>query len=92
MYASIDDRKIMSCIFIDYSKAFDTLDHEILCKKLEYYGIGDDVISWCRSYLSHRKQSVKNGEYKSDLTDITCGVPQGSILGPLFFIIYMLMM
>ena len=78
----------MACVFIDYSKAFDTIDHDILCKKLEYYGFGDDIIAWCRHYLSHRKQLVKNGEHLSNLADISCGVPQGSILGPLFFIIY----
>ena len=88
MYNSIDDRMSMPCVFIDYSKAFDTLDHDIFCKKLKYYGIGENVISWCRFYLTHRKQTVKNGNFESDLADITCGVPQGSILGPLFFIIY----
>ena len=88
MYASIDNRMTMACVFIDYSKAFDTLDHDIFCKKLKYYGIGEKVISWCKFYLTHRKQTVKNGNFKSDLADITCGVPQGSILGPLFFIMY----
>ena len=88
MYVSNDNREIMSCVFIDYSKAFDTIDHNIFCKKLEYYGMGDDIILWCKSYLSHRKQAVKNGDFISDLADISCGVPQGSILGPLFFIIY----
>ena len=84
MYNSIDNRMPMLCVFIDYSKAFDTLDHDIFCKKLKYYGIGEKVISWCKVYLTHRKQIVKNGNFESDLADITCGVPQGSILGPLF--------
>ena len=88
IYSSIDNRSTIMCVFIDYSKAFDTIDYEILCKKLEYYGMGDDIISWCRSYLSNRKQCVKNCEHISDEQDVTCGVPQGSVLGPLFFIIY----
>ena len=88
MYISTDNRETMVCVFIDYSKAFDTIDHEILCKKLVYYGLGNDIIAWCRSYLSHRKQAVMNDNNQSDLLDVSCGVPQGSILGPLFFIIY----
>ena len=79
MYINNDKREIMACVFIDYSKAFDTIDHEILCKKLVYYGLGDDIILWCRNYLSHRKQSVVNGGELSDLSDVSCGVPQGSI-------------
>ena len=88
MYISNDRRETMMCVFIDYSKAFDTIDHEILCKKLMYYGLGTDMITWCKNYLSHRKQAVLNDNEQSDLLEVTYGVPQGSILGPLFFIIY----
>ena len=73
---------------IIYSKAFDTTDHEILCKKLKYYGLNNDVLNWCKDYLAHRKQCVKIENHKSTYQGMKYGVPQGSILGPLFFIIY----
>ena len=88
VYEGIDNRKFVGCIYVDYSKAFDTLDHVILCKKLERYGMCGNVVEWCRSYLQFRKQRVKVNDQISDEADITYGVPQGSILGPLFFLIY----
>ena len=75
-------------IFIDLSKAFDTLDHSILLSKLHYYGITGSALQLLRSYLSNRKQFVRLGDVISLKTDILMGVPQGSILGPLIFIIY----
>ena len=75
-------------IFCDLSKAFDTLDHAVLLDKLEHYGIRGKWLTWIKSYLANRKQYVDlNGE-KSDTNDITVGVPQGSILGPLLFLLY----
>ena len=86
---SFSDGKITLGVFIDLSKAFDTVDHEILLKKLQYYGISDITKKCLKSYLSNRKQCVcfSNAELTS-LRPITCGVPQGSILGPLFFLLY----
>ena len=77
------------CFFLDLSKAFDTLDHNILLKKLQFYGIQGTCLEWFRSYLSNRTQFVEIDGIQSVSQTINTGVPQGSILGPLLFIIYM---
>ena len=79
---------IICGIFIDLRKAFDTVNHNILLTKLEHYGIRDNMLSWFQSYLSNCKQYVSiNGE-QSESLEINCGVPQGSVIGPLPFLIY----
>ena len=75
-------------VFLDLSKAFDTIDHGILLTKLSYYGFRGVSFSWIKSYLSNRKQFTSLNGVTSDLMEVKCGVPQGSILGPLFFLIY----
>ena len=75
-------------IFVDLKKAFDSVNHEILCNKLKMYGIRDSAFKWFHSYLSNRYQYVEIDEYKSNYQVITTGVPQGSILGPILFILY----
>ena len=77
------------CCILDIEKAFDTVDHNILLEKLKQYGIRGNTHSWFESYLSNRKQYVEYSNFKSDTKTRTHGVPQGSILGPLLFIIYM---
>ena len=73
----------------DLKKAFDTVNHKILLKKLYAYGIRGSILKWLDSYLSDRLQYVYYNGSESNSDSITCGVPQGSILGPLLFIIYM---
>ena len=75
-------------VYLDFSKAFDTVQHDILLEKLNHYGIRGIMLNLIKSYLSNRKQLVFNGEIESDLLLISAGVPQGSVLGPLFFLIY----
>ena len=75
-------------MFVDLRKAFDTVDHKILISKLEYYGIKGANLLWCKNYLSSRSQcTLANGDLSSR-AEVTFGVPQGSVLGPLFFILY----
>ena len=75
-------------IFLDFSKAFDTIDHAILLSKLSYYGIRGIALEWFSNYLSNRQQYVCMDGMKSSLKEVPCGVPQGSLLGPLLFSIY----
>jgi hypothetical protein len=84
----MDNKKHSIGVFIDLSKAFDTIDHNVLIQKLARYGIRGIALDWIKSYLSNRTQYVSINCNDSKLLPIKCGVPQGSILGPLLFIIY----
>ena len=84
----IDNGNFVCGIFIDLQKAFDTVDHKIMMQKLWYYGIRGTTYEWLRSFLLYRKQFVSINGYESGYKMIKCGVPQGSTLGPLLFLLY----
>ena len=84
----IENKQTPLSIFLDLTKAFDSIDHEIMLSKLKYYGIKNTELNFFKSYLSNREQYVDLDGTKSNKEIITTGVPQGSILGPLLFIIY----
>ena len=89
IYETFERSKYTIGVFIDLSKAFETVDHNILLKKLEIYGISGTHLQRFRNYLSNRKQYIQfDGWQKTNYKTMKCGVPQGSILGPLLFLLH----
>ena len=85
----LDDDEIVGSLFIDLTKAFDSIDHQLMLLKLQNIGVDGIELAWFRNYLRGRMQCVAIGKARSSLKPISSGVPQGSILGPLLLIIFM---
>ena len=82
------EKKYSACFFLDLRKAFDTIDHKILIQKIQHYGFRGQCCAYLKSYYNSRKQVVYLNGYESDIMNISNGVPQGSILGPLCFLLF----
>ena len=88
IFKGINQRELTTACFIDMAKPFDTVNHDILSRKLDQIGISGNILKWVRNYLNDRRQCTNAKSVTSTSLKITCGIPQGSILGPLFLIVY----
>ena len=88
LVTSLNKQNCVLGLFLDFSKAFDTVNHDILFQKLFHYGIRGPALDWFRSYLEDRFQFTEYNGVQSEKEKIRCGVPQGSVLGPLLFLLY----
>ena len=88
LYSNWNDKNFSGCVFIDFSRAFDSINHNILFQKLEMYGLDPKPIDFFKKYMGNRTQRTKINGHTSEKAQVTCGTAQGSILGPLIFILY----
>lgn len=85
---ALDNKMSVVGVYMDLAKAFDTINHKILIRKMQHYGIHGNVLQWFESYLDNRQQKVKYNDILSASQTVVCGIPQGSILGPILFLLY----
>ena len=88
LYTAMNNNEITIAVYIDAMKAFDTVNHNILLNKLQYFGIKGKWADWFKEYLKERQQCTIANDIISSLKPINCGVPQGSVCGPLLFLLY----
>ena len=88
IYSNINNHQLTYATFIDFRKAFDSINHNILLKKLSKVGFQENTIKWYKNYLTSRTQFVTINNQKSNSLEVTCGVPEGSVLGPMLFLIF----
>lgn len=86
--STLEKKQITDAIILDFFKAFDSVNHRNVVNKLRGYGVNNQIVSWAISFLKDREQAVAIGGFESDIAHVSSGVPQGSVLGLLLFLIY----